>query len=327
MVIPIKPEQVAGLFSEGIETVPATLSERRHRRDALLRESFAQRARRVGASLAYAAAPNRLRGLAAGLDFLARERSIAPANLPSPEHSLAYPDGLCGLAADLSPAAVMDGYSRGLLLFAPVGPAAWWSPSQRSVAVPGSIGRGAFVPCPLELQGLRATMDRAFEEVLAVCSRPDRAGRRLGFGPKLTRAYAELHEAGFAHSFEIGYRDGEPPAGGFGISVGRTFVTTACFGPVELAASGLVVLDRHLAEWGYATHEARLGTTPGARLPEKARRLGFMPMARQEFVARLKANLCGGRLSRWRIDPLLCRDPAPERLAAASDHAPLASAA
>lgn len=299
----IRLEQVPTLFSEGIEAAELTLAERRKRREAILSENFVRRARRIGASLAQAADCGRLRTLAAGLDLAIRDRAIAPAIAPHPDLALAHPDGLCCLATDLSPAAIMDAYSHGLLLFAPLGPAAWWSPSRRVVANPGSLHPGAAPPLSSAQDGLTGALDRAFDDVLAICSRPDRSAGRLGFGPRLIRAYADLHDAGFAHSFELTDGGGKLIAGGFGISVGRTFVTEAWFGPPDVAEAALILLDRRLACWGYAMHEARLAVTPGAELPKRALGLGFRPMARQDFIERMKANLRGGRLSRWRIEP------------------------
>ena len=313
MVIAIKLEEVASLFSEGIEPAPATLSQRRLRRKALLHESIVQRFRRVGASLAYAAARARAPELACGLDLLTRACPRS-GDLPDPDQPLAFPRGFCALATDLSPPALLEAYSRGLSLFGPVGPIGWWSPSFRTIATPGEVGNCAAAHSELVRSGLEATMDTAFDEILAACARPHRRGGRLGFGPKLMRAYADLHEAGLAHSLEL-RRPGEAPvAGVFGLSVGRVFVMEGCYGPDHLVAAAVALLDRHLTAWGYAVHEARLGLAPGAGAPRWARRLGFRPISRRAYLERLRTSVSAGRPARWTFDPQLCEALAVARL-------------
>ena len=56
--------------------------------------------------------------------------------------------------------------------------------------------------------------------------------------PKIKHAYAELHDTGFAHSSRSANDDGKLVAGGFGVAVGRVFVTEA-----PSATSGIVRRD------------------------------------------------------------------------------------
>ena len=76
----------------------------------------------------------------------------------------------------------------------------------------------------------RVTFDRDFEGVIKAC-----AGRRPGkwqvtwITPRIMHAYAELHDAGYAHSFEVWNSDGELVGGGYGVALGGAFITELQF--------------------------------------------------------------------------------------------------
>ena len=47
--------------------------------------------------------------------------------------------------------------------------------------------------------------------------------------PKMMWAYAALHDAGLAHSYEVWNEGGELVAGNYGVAVGRVFVGESMF--------------------------------------------------------------------------------------------------
>ena len=66
-MVSVRLDQVAQLFSEGVEAEQPTLAERRRQRNALLHERAGGRAQRIRATLAYATSSPRVNSLAAAL--------------------------------------------------------------------------------------------------------------------------------------------------------------------------------------------------------------------------------------------------------------------
>ncbi|AKT52065.1 leucyl/phenylalanyl-tRNA--protein transferase [Arsenicicoccus sp. oral taxon 190] len=156
-------------------------------------------------------------------------------------------EDLVGVGADLTPGTVLQAYRRGLF---PMGlgtaggpPLGWWSPDPRGV---------------LELDGLRVSrslrrarrgfevrVDTAFAEVVAACADPRREGAWIT--PGITRAYADLHRLGWAHSVET-WLDGRLVGGLYGIAVGGLFAGESMFHHVTDASKvALVALVELLA--------------------------------------------------------------------------------
>ena len=88
------------------------------------------------------------------------------------------------------------------------------------------------------------------------------AGRRDGrwhltwITPQIMRAYCDLHDAGYAHSFEVWNNDGELVGGGYGVAVGGAFTIESQF-TLESHTSkiGFAVLNWHLAKWGFLLND------------------------------------------------------------------------
>jgi leucyl/phenylalanyl-tRNA--protein transferase len=224
--------------------------------------------------------------------------------LPDPRAALADPDGLCGIARDLSVHALIEAYSSGLYPWCHAGPVKWWAPRTRCVANPREVVVGKAARRHAKRGTLKFTFDRDFDAVIAACAAP-RGGRvpLTWITPKIMWAYAALHDAGFAHSYEIWDEDGELVAGGYGVAVGRIFVGESMFTRAPGAgAYGFAALNRHLAEWGFALHDVKLPS-------EHFRSLGFTQMPREEYAAYLCGQLAAGRAGRWQSVPTLCSLP------------------
>ena len=157
--------------------------------------------------------------------LLLREALAGSRALPYPSAALAQPDGLCGIARDLSVATLGKAYSRGLYPWCHAGPVKWWAPRTRCVGNPREIAVGEAVRRHARRGTLKFTFDRDFDAVIAACAAP-RPGRLplTWIAPKIMWAYAALHDAGLAHSYEVWDDRGELVAGGYGVACGRVFV-------------------------------------------------------------------------------------------------------
>ena len=292
--------ELARLFGEGDEEFPWE-KPRAARREKLFRESAAQSLRRNALSLAYAIQPERIGGALPMATLLLRDVVGGRVGLPDPGGALASPDGLCGIADDLSVETLVEAYARGLYPLAHSGPVKWWAPRTRCVAKPGEIPVGKGTRRHARQGKFKFTFDRDFDGVIAACAAP-RAGRvpLTWITPRIMWAYAGLHDAGFAHSYEIWDEQGALIGGGYGVASGRVFVGESMFTRVSGAgAFGLAMLHRHLAHWGFALHDAKL---PSPHL----RSLGFRQMPREEYATYLCGRISTSRAGHWQSVPALC---------------------
>jgi leucyl/phenylalanyl-tRNA--protein transferase len=297
----IRLSQLARLFSEEDEQLSHEKSARRLRREALFRERIGQALRRNALSIAYALHPERAGGLLPMAALLLRGAVAHRAGLPDPRSALTNPDGLCGIAGDLSVETLNEAYARGLYPLAHSGPLKWWAPRTRCVAKPGKIPVGRATRRHARQGRFKFTFDRDFDAVIAA-SAAQRAGRLplTWITPKIMWAYAALHDAGFAHSYEVWDEQGALVAGGYGIASGRVFVGESMFTRSSGAgAFGLAVLHRHLEHLGFELHDAKL---PSPHL----RSLGFRQMPRDEYATYLSGRPPASRPGRWHGAPALC---------------------
>ena len=177
----------------------------------------------------------------------------------------------------------MEGLARGLHACPRSGALVWRSPPAHFVSRPQALEPALSIVEKIADERLEFFLDRDFDEAVA------RASKGMA-PPSLLHRYAELHEMGFAHSFELRNASGQLAAGGYGVAVGRVFVTLAVSGEASLRAALMARLECELTRLQFAMHDCLAPV--GA--PE-----GFAPLPRNEYFAQLVANSGGGRLGRW----------------------------
>ena len=197
---------------------------------ALFQETAAERVQRWILGTAWALRPCRVAGLPA-LGRMWLSDLVRPARaLPHPDDALDNPPGLCGFVHDLSVRTLVDAHRRGLFTFAHFGPLKWMAPPERCVLDFADFHMSKRLRSRLRQNRFRVTFDRDFEGVIKAC-----AGRRDGkwhltwITPQIMRAYCDLHDAGYAHSFEVWNNDGELVGGGYGVAVGGAFTIESQF--------------------------------------------------------------------------------------------------
>jgi len=264
------------------------------RRGLLFRETAAERLERCALGLLWPLRPDRLAGLPA-LARLVLMDLIAPDQaLPDPEATL-NAAGLCGLVHDLSAATLVAAYERGLFTFAHVGPLKWVSPPERCVLFFNEIHLARKLRRQMRQGRYTVTFDRDFEAIIKAC-----AGRRDGkwhvtwITPRIMRAYAELFDAGYAHSFEVWNEAGALAGGGYGVAVGGAFFTESQFSrEPNTSKIGFSALNWHLARWGYRFNDGKWPTRTTLDM-------GFRSITRRRFLGELaKATQQGGKDGRW----------------------------
>jgi len=270
---------------------------RAERRTMLFRETLPETIERMVLGTAWALQPTRIGGLPA-LGRLWLTDRLAPRHaLPDPMRPL-NAGGLCGLVKDPSAAALVRGYQHGLFTFAHIGPLKWVSLPERCILsfddfhIPTNVRRF------LKQGRYTVTFDRDFEGVIKAC-----AARRPGrwhvtwITPRIMRLYAELFDAGYAHSIEVWNRDGELAGGSFGLAIGRVFFGESQFTrEPHTSKIAMAALTWHLAKWGFAFSDGKWETPT-------LRDMGFRCIPRAEFLARVAGAVHRpGRMGRWRTE-------------------------
>jgi leucyl/phenylalanyl-tRNA--protein transferase len=268
------------------------------RRSQLFREPPFAMLERFLLGAAWAMKPQRIGGLPGVASVLAHDLLVRNRELPDPENALTSPPGLAGVVHSLSVDTLVAAYGRGLYPFSHLPPLKWWSPPTRSVLLFKDHHIGKTLRSKLKQARYKVTFDRAFEQVIAAC-----AGRRTGrwhltwITPRIMRAYTDLFDAGYAHSFEVWNETGDLVAGGYGVAIGGSFSGESQFS-IERDTSkiGLSTLHFHLARWGYHFDDGKI-ITPTTQA------FGFQEMPRADYLKRLaQAVRAHGKSGRWQAE-------------------------
>ena len=278
--------------------IDPTPEARADRRSALFSETLAERLERWALGTAWALKPERIHTVPAlarlwGADLVAPARTL-PDPLAAPNDH----NGLCGIVHDLSVPTMVEAYSRGLYAFAHFGPLKWFCPPERCVLFFDELHIGKTIRRLLRQQRYRVTFDLDFEGVIKAC-----AGRREGkwhvtwITPRIMRAFADLHDAGYVHSFEVWNPEGALVGGGYGVALGGVFFTESQFSHErDTSKLGFTVLNWHLAHWGFTLNDGKAPTP--TILP-----MGFRNFPRAEFVARLRNDVPKiGKPGQWHVE-------------------------
>ncbi len=198
----------------------------------------------------------------------AGEDDLAPPPRPVPRSAWVLPhaseadeDGVVGIGADLEPSTLVEAYRNGIFPWPHQGVALpWFSPDPRGVIRPATLHVSRSLRRTLRRSGWVTTVDRDFRSVVAGCATA-RGPDGTWITRTMARAYARLHELGWAHSIEVW--DGDELVGGlYGVQVGGVFTGESMFHRVPDASKvAMVDLCARLAEAGGRFLDVQL-TTP-----------------------------------------------------------------
>lgn len=267
------------------------------RRDELFRETPLETCRRVTLGTAWALRPMRIaKLLPLARLWLADLMSPNPA-LPDTS-TLPEMDELAGMVHDLSPATLVAAYTRGLYPKGHFGPLKWVSPRERCVLDLKHFHISRRLRSLMRQEKYSVTFDQDFEGVIKACAGPRSGQWHLTWiTPRIMRAYAELCDAGYAHSFEVWNGRGELAGGGYGVAVGGVFFIESQFSrETNTSKIGFSVLNWHLAKWGFVLSDNKL---PALTVLQ----MGFRTIPRAAFLQELASGIAReGRTGRWQIE-------------------------
>ena len=181
---------------------------------------------------------------------------------PPLAHALAEPNGLLAAGGELEPRWLLAAYRQGIFPWFSEGePILWWSPDPRLVLVPGEIRVHRSLRRTLRRRVFDVRLDTAFAGVVAGCAAPRDPGGGTWILPAMQRAYARMHELGYAHSVEC-WREGQLVGGLYGIALGRVFFGESMFSHETDASKVALAHLAHLLErWGYRLIDCQMTTS------------------------------------------------------------------
>jgi len=136
------------------------------------------------------------------------------APFPPAETALRQPDGLLAVGGDLHPVRLLNAYAGGIFPWFSEGePILWWSPDPRMVFRTEGVHLSSRFRRQLRSSTWEVTADTAFNRVMRACAAAPRPGQDgTWISPAMVEAYGQLHDLGFAHSFEVWDRQTIHPA-------------------------------------------------------------------------------------------------------------------
>ncbi len=182
-----------------------------------------------------------------------------------------------------TPGAVLAGYRLGFFPW-PQGEGlefAWCSPDPRAILPLDGLYVSRRLGRTIRGGRFTVTVDAAFEAVMRGCAeRPE----GTWITEPLIAAYVELHELGWAHSFEV-WREGELAGGLYGVGIGARFGAESMFSRVRDASKvAMAAMVQHCRAIGVELIDIQV-------LNDHTRRMGGIEVARQEYRARLARAL------------------------------------
>lgn len=201
---------------------------------------------------------------------------------PPVEASRADMGGLLAVGGDLSPARLLDAYSRGIFPWGTVeGQPLWYSPDPRMVLFPEEFRLSCSLRKILRGGRFEVRFDHDFAGVIAACAATPRPGQDgTWITPEMMDAYIRLHELGWAHSVET-YVEGGLVGGLYGLAIGRMFYGESMFSRCSNASKvAFAHLIRYLSANQFAMIDCQMRTDHLASL-------GGREIPRRAFLGRL----------------------------------------
>jgi len=211
---------------------------------------------------------------------------------PDPETS--DKQGLLAMGGDLSPKRILQAYSQGIFpWFEPGCPILWWSPNPRLILIPNEFKISRSLKKSLK-KPYRLTIDNAFDQVIAACATFNDRENNTWISPGMIKAYTQLHQQGYAHSFEV-WEDSQLVGGLYGLSLGSAFFGESMFHTVTDASKiAFHFLCETLKDWDFDFIDCQMPTT-------HLQTLGAKVVSRQHFLHLLDLSLgYETKLGSWR---------------------------
>jgi leucyl/phenylalanyl-tRNA---protein transferase len=190
-----------------------------------------------------------------------RPARVGRSRFQFPDPREADADGLLATGGDLEPPTLLAAYRHGIFPWPIDGiDLVWWSPDPRAVLPPHGLHVSRSLARTLRRGRFRVTIDAAFDDVLAGCAEPRGDADDTWITPAIRKAYARLHDLGWAHSVEV-WADGALAGGLYGVSIGALFAAESMFHRATDASKvALVALAQHARAVGLQLVDVQMPT-------------------------------------------------------------------
>lgn len=214
---------------------------------------------------------------------------------PDPDFALTEPDGLLAIGGQLDRYRLLDAYHKGIFpWFGADDPVLWWCPSRRAVLFFDDLHIAKSLRKRINKHDLTVTCDTAFAEVIAYCAQPRAKEADTWITADMQAAYIDLHEHGYAHSFEVW--QGEELVGGlYGLALGAGFFGESMFNrKPDTSKIAFVYLAKTLQAWGFDFIDCQI-------INPHLSRMGVKEISRHEFLKHLQEAVAKKIQPPWEI--------------------------
>nr|WP_252737264.1 leucyl/phenylalanyl-tRNA--protein transferase [Zobellia galactanivorans] len=202
-----------------------------------------------------------------------------------PPVEYAQDDGLLAAGGDLSVERLLLAYKSGIFpWFNTDALLLWWSPDPRMVLRPKDVKISKSMRKVLRDDRFKLTKNQSFEAVIEACSSIEREGQDgTWITDKMKRAYLQLHEKGYATSYEVWEND-RLVGGLYGVDLGTVFCGESMFSKVSNASKfAFIKMAQELEAKNYRLIDCQIYTS-------HLESLGAQEIPRSEFIQILKAE-------------------------------------
>jgi len=212
-------------------------------------------------------------------------------HFPAVAFALVEPNGLLAFGGDLSVSRLINAYQSGIFpWFGDEEPYLWWSPDPRGILELDKFHVSKSLRKSLKKAEYQVTLNNDFLGVINRCSKiPRKASGVAQMSDTTTQtwitedmlsAYIKLHEAGYAHSIEIWYKE-DMVGGLYGVSVGGVFCGESMFHTrTDASKVGFYALVQHMKNYNMGFIDCQMETPHLATL-------GCETVSREHFLKRL----------------------------------------
>lgn len=202
-----------------------------------------------------------------------------------PQH-LAEKEGLLAIGGDLSEKRLLLAYQMGIFpWYSQDEPIMWWSPNPRLVMYPQELKISRSLKKVIRRNTFTLKIDTAFDDVIQACAGVRRKKQDgTWIVDDMITAYRNLHDSGFAHSFEA-WKDDVLVGGLYGVSLGRCFFGESMFSYQSNASKvSLAFLVDFLLQRSFELIDCQVTT-------EHLLSVGAREIPRKQFLKELAAAL------------------------------------
>ena len=200
---------------------------------------------------------------------------------PFPDPTTAARDGLVAITMDLTAERLLEAYPKGIFPWTE-NPVTWWSPDPRGILPLDRLHLPRRLERTMRGGKFKFTVNQAFQEVIEGCARPAPGREQSWIGPAFLKAYTELHQRGYASSYEAWQND-RLVGGLYGVKLGKFFAGESMFHRVRDASSAaLAFAAKVLKEESCQLFDLQMVTPHTARF-------GAVEIPRNDYLERLKS--------------------------------------